>query len=64
MQAAGEILRVVADTISEYQEEISRTKRENKYLKRQLNTPVLSLGMYQASEVASVVPILFRPYLA
>ncbi|XP_021425756.2 zinc finger and SCAN domain-containing protein 22 [Oncorhynchus mykiss] len=44
MQAAGEILRVVADTISEYQEEISRTKRENKYLKRQLNTPVLSLA--------------------
>ncbi|XP_041743256.2 uncharacterized protein LOC121574760 [Coregonus clupeaformis] len=41
MQAAGEILRVVADTFSEYQEEIARTKRENQYLKRQLNTPVL-----------------------
>ncbi|XP_029630264.1 zinc finger protein 629-like [Salmo trutta] len=41
MQAAEEILRVVADTISEYQEEISRTKRENQYLKRHLITPVL-----------------------
>ncbi|KAL0978814.1 hypothetical protein UPYG_G00176080 [Umbra pygmaea] len=41
MQAADEILRVVGDTISEYQDEISRTKRENLYLKRQLTTPVL-----------------------
>ncbi|KAK6318780.1 hypothetical protein J4Q44_G00099910 [Coregonus suidteri] len=40
MQAAEEILRVVADTISEYQEEIARTKRENQYLKRHLITPV------------------------
>ncbi|XP_010880373.1 zinc finger protein 771-like [Esox lucius] len=40
MQAADEILRVVGDTFSEYQEEIARTKRENQYLKRQLITPV------------------------
>uniref|UniRef100_A0AAY5LAK7 C2H2-type domain-containing protein n=1 Tax=Esox lucius TaxID=8010 RepID=A0AAY5LAK7_ESOLU len=39
MQAADEILRVVGDTFSEYQEEIARTKRENQYLKRQLITP-------------------------
>ncbi|KAJ7998904.1 hypothetical protein DPEC_G00209810 [Dallia pectoralis] len=41
MQAADEILRVVGETFSEYQEEIARTKRENQYLKRQLITPVL-----------------------
>nr|XP_029482010.1 zinc finger and SCAN domain-containing protein 2-like [Oncorhynchus nerka] len=41
MQAAEEILGVVGDTISEYQEEIARTKRENQYLKRHLITPVL-----------------------
>ncbi|KAK6322735.1 hypothetical protein J4Q44_G00075270 [Coregonus suidteri] len=41
MQAAEEILGVVGDTISEYQEEITRTKRENQYLKRHLITPVL-----------------------
>ncbi|XP_064833604.1 zinc finger and SCAN domain-containing protein 2-like [Oncorhynchus masou masou] len=40
MQAAEEILGVVGDTISEYQEEITRTKRENQYLKRHLITPV------------------------
>nr|XP_023866482.1 uncharacterized protein LOC111980040 [Salvelinus alpinus] len=39
MQAAEEILGVVGDTISEYQEEITRTKRENQYLKRHLITP-------------------------
>uniref|UniRef100_A0A674CEU0 Zinc finger protein 180-like n=1 Tax=Salmo trutta TaxID=8032 RepID=A0A674CEU0_SALTR len=41
MQAAEEILGVVGNTISEYQEEITRTKRENQYLKQHLITPVL-----------------------
>ncbi|CAB1352166.1 unnamed protein product, partial [Coregonus sp. 'balchen'] len=44
MQAAEEILGVVGDTISEYQEEIARTKRENQYLKRHLITPVLPVN--------------------
>ncbi|XP_064833601.1 zinc finger protein 180-like [Oncorhynchus masou masou] len=39
MQAAEEILGVIGNTISEYQEEITRTKRENQYLKRHLITP-------------------------
>jgi hypothetical protein len=39
MQAAEDILGVVGNTISEYQEEITRTKRENQYLKRHLITP-------------------------
>ncbi|KAM4613799.1 uncharacterized protein ACJ7VT_011824 [Polymixia lowei] len=38
MRTAEDILQVVAETLSEYQEEINRTKSENQCLKRQLLT--------------------------
>ncbi|CAB1352163.1 unnamed protein product, partial [Coregonus sp. 'balchen'] len=56
MQAAEEILRVVGDTISEYQEEIARTKRENQYLKRHLISPVLQDCSRKQSENTGIVP--------
>ena len=36
MTTAEDILQVIRETISEFQEEINRTKSENQYLRRQL----------------------------
>lgn len=36
MAAAAEIFQVVKDTVSQYQEEIDRSKQENLYLRKML----------------------------
>ncbi|XP_023648089.1 uncharacterized protein [Paramormyrops kingsleyae] len=58
MEAVREILEVVGDTVSEYQEETARAQRENESLRRRLREVVLVAEAPWAGDVQSVaVPI-------